>query len=1107
MSLNIFYGTPKSDASSEILRQVSYNSGLLIVPETYTLEAEKKIASISGIVGLGGADVQSFKRMAHQYLDRGPLGVPSVNSCGKNMAISLICQKYKNSLKAFKGSSSRPGFSESVLNLIKELKRYCVTPKDIINASEKTDRKILSSKLYDIGFIYEKYSEFISSGYHDSDDDLENFCSYIESSNIFSKKNIYIDKFSSFTPLEYKIVELMLAQCDSLTVSLPCLPDSLEFQFMSAQNTASRLKESASNLGVSVSEKIYNESLENPELYHLTSNFFSFTPEIFEGEIQNLSLYASKSIRGEVENVARTIREYVRSEKYNYSDISLIVRNTESYSSYVKSVFSSFDIPFSDTEPSKISNHPLSVFLLSAIDTVLSNYSYSSLFRYLKSGFSGINQEDIDLLENYMLSCGIYGSQFASDEKWRFKSGVLSKTSKKDESTFDKVDEIRKNVLPPLLSLKEKLSGKITALEFAGAVYSFIEESGLGERTIFVCKEYEKNGLNDESLVLLDTYNGLISALDALVASNTSEKLSASTFLSIFSEGISSINSHIIPSSVECVNFLSASRARGTTSPVVFIMGLNDRVFPKIPDNDGILTDSDRLHLSEMKISLAPSKEFLGYEEMSLLYNALSVAKEKLHLSYSIKNADGGGIMPSSAVKKVLELFPKLTEKAEGIGFTADELISAPIPTLSHMLNALNRYSYGEEIDENWFKIYDWFLNHKEYFLPRIPNSFSAITETNSLSKEITDKLFYDGFKSSISKLETYASCPFKYYMSYILKAKERKLAEFSPADIGSILHYYSESISNYIAYSETSWSDVTQDEITKVLKKCSQEIIDDGSYYLKNSKRALYLLKRLEALSFKMILLIQKHFISGSFEPLGSEIEFDENNEFGNIIIKSPKGDVHLTGKVDRADILHFPDGDYIRIIDYKSGNKSFSFSDIYYGFNLQLSVYMLALTEGKNCKPAGMLYFKLDDPIVNGNAKTLSEIEQERTNSLRMKGLLLSEKDVINASGIPEDSISDDSLTVKNEYINASLATLDNFSSLFARVKKIISALVEEMRSGNIKIKPSSTEDSPCEYCSYKNTCSGNERLTLLPKIDKIPWASFDESRNEDKKGGISK
>ncbi len=1098
MSLNIIYGRAKSKKGDTVFAEAAKNNGLIIVPESFTLISEQKMSKLTGTLGLKGPEVLSFERLAHSFADYGPLGRDSIDPSGKTIALSIILEKLKKELSILKSDHQHSGLSQSLLSLIGEFKRYMISPEIIKQASEMAEQKILSSKLTDISLIYRKYNEFIDSGYTDKEDNLLRLHAFLVENKPLSGRFVYIDRYSSFTPTELTIIKEIMSQAENLTITLPCTPNSFEFQFLSAVSTADKLKNSAEERGIPVKETVLSSVYDKEDLCHLEKNYFAFDSSAYEKEPENISLFSAKSLNSEVEAVARKIRHLVKDENLRFKDITVMVRDTALYSSTVKNIFSSFDIPVTDTESVSSALHPLSVYVCSAIETAVSGFSKDPLFRFLKSGFSPFSKESVDKLENYMLASGIHGSALADEEKWRYRNSVFSdyEISEKEEDFFTEIDKIRKSILPSLNKLKENLSGKITALEFSKAVYEFFGDIKLPEKITSLFNEYTKDGQNDDAERLISVYNAILACMDSLIAASYDNTFSAKKFNDIFAEGIAATTMNIIPSSFDCVNFINAARSRGISSPVVFIMGLNDHVFPKAPENNGLLSDADRKYLKDLKIELAPDNEYLNYEELAILYSALTAAGDRLYLSYALHDESGKTVFPSPVIQKIKSVFPKLTEDGDLLTLPADSLISAPSPTLTHMLDNLNRKALGEDIDEKWLMVYGWFTENQKELLPKIPNSLYAMRKTAPLKSDIADILFPDGVTTGVSRLETYASCPFKYYMKYILRAEKRKIAEFSPADTGSILHRYIDSVSRYIESNSTTWADITENELKSVASNVTSDIIDNSSYFIKNSNRALYLIKRLQNLSVKMLTVIKKHFESGLFEPMGSELVFGEDGDYPKIKLKTASGTVNLTGKIDRADVLHTSRGDFIRIIDYKSGNKAFSLSEVYHGLNLQLSVYMLALSENTKSNPAAMLYFKLDDPIDKAEASSISDSDSyEKT--VKMNGLILDDEEILAAMDKTSDS--------KSEIFGGEYATLENFDTLFSHVKKTVESIYSEMKKGNFAVSPKSASDkSPCNFCDYKSVCANGDNCSFLSKIDKKnPWYSFENTENSEDGG----
>lgn len=1098
MPLNFIIGRAGSKKSDRISYLAAKKQGILIVPETHSLASEKKLLQYTDVLGLGGAEVLSFQRLAHRYSDFGPLGKSFIDSSGKNMALALICQNHVDELKTFGKTALKAGFATEMLSLITEFKRYGVSPEALISVAEKKEDSVIAGKLSDIALIYEKYLDFISSGYSDSDDNLSRLALYLSEHKPLSGRHIFIDRFSSFTPIELNIIKLLMRDASSVTVTL-CLPKNESgFHFASAENTLQALENAARELSCECSYEYLDREISG-ELSFIERSFFSYTPKAYDDAPENVFMFVADSMYSEVEHTARTIFNLVREKKADYSDIFVLCRDSEAYAPFIKSIFPTFSIPVTDTERISAAAHPLSLYILSSIEAAISLSSFTPLLKYLKSGFCGIDRSEADIFENYILASGIYPSQFYNNEKWLYKTDMY-RSKNADDSLIDTVNETREKILAELRPLKNALKGSVNAEAFCRAVYSFMEETALPSKVSKIINELTASGETDRASTLESVYNCIISAMDSLIACSKDAVLPSSKFLSVFREGLCAVSSSIIPSGIACVNFEGASRTKGAHAPIVFILGLNSGVFPKIPESGGILTNSERIMLDGMNIPLSPDKEHLNYEELALLYSALTAAENRLYLSYPLRSADGASLSPSSGIQKIHELFPRLIADSDVTEGKVSDCIASPESTFRRMLAALNSYALGEDIDPEWFMLLDWYKKHG-YHIPKIPNSFSSMGKVSSLDSDMINSLFPDSFKTSISKLESYSECRFRYFMNYVLKARPRLSADFNRGDVGSLLHMYAENVSSYLEDRKKSWENLTDGEIKKILSDTTAFVLENGSYYLKNSSRAVYLVKRLESLANKILLIIREHFENGLFTPLGSEIVFDDGGSASAVTIPTPDGDVRLTGKVDRADVLSTPEGDFVRIVDYKSGNKTFSFSEIYSGLNLQLSVYMMALTaDGKI--PGGMFYLKFDDPIIsdkdNGKRKSPEKIMSERTDNSKMRGLMLDSDSFLNTID-PEMKKSTDRNNIgsaNGKFYSASLATKENFNMIFKRVKEVISSLTHEMRKGDFSISPiKKGQASPCDYCDYKSACYKEGSVRDMPNIESSVWEHFEK------------
>jgi len=305
-------------------------------------------------------------------------------------------------------------------------------------------------------------------------------------------------------------------------------------------------------------------------------------------------------------------------------------------------------------------------------------------------------------------------------------------------------------------------------------------------------------------------------------------------------------------------------------------------------------------------------------------------------------------------------------------------------------------------------------------------------------------------------------------------------------------LHEIIDRFSEYVIKNNISLREIKKDETEKIVSQLVDELLVDFKNNIFNSSNQMKrLVVRLKRVIKRVIWVIVNHIRNGEFEISGSEVEFGKDKSLSAVEIELSDGNkLLLNGKIDRIDIAKTEEGKFIRIIDYKSYNKELKLSDIYYGLQLQLLVYLDAAME-KDLLPGGMLYLKLDDPIMK-TKKNISkeEIEEEINKKLRMKGVILSDARLIKAMDTNmtnESSVLD--LSVKKDGTFTSkvpVATKEQFTELRNHMKKILKQMGDEILNGNIKNEPVKKKSkSACEFCDYKLICRFDKELGNKFKI----------------------
>ena len=529
----------------------------------------------------------------------------------------------------------------------------------------------------------------------------------------------------------------------------------------------------------------------------------------------------------------------------------------------------------------------------------------------------------------------------------------------------------------------------------------------------------------------------------------------------------------------------------------LYLMGTTDGIFPLISKDDGVLNDSDRSSLGAKGVEVDIDSKTKTFEEQFLVYRALTSTTKALTVTYPISDHEGKTLRPSVIISRLKKIFPNIKNESylNDIEYETNEEIlegiSTKAPTFNELIKYIKEYEEEKYISEAWLDVYKYFINDEEYKF-RAENIVNGLNYTNQVRKIESEKIreLYSSKLFSVSRLEKYAQCPFAYFVQYGLKAKERKEFEFTPPDFGTFVHNILDKFSKQLSIDNLDWRDITPeyigDKVTIIVEELVAKI---PGYILESSARYKYLAYRLKNMLISAISIISEQVKKGSFDPVDYEVEFGVKGKYPPIKIQLDNGEeINLIGQIDRIDMFEENEDKYIRIVDYKSGNKNISLTDVYYGLQLQLLVYLDAILESAkynngNINPAAILYFKIDDPIIKKNEDMEdNEIREEILKQLKMKGLVLKDQNIIRkmdntlpegekgtSSVIPASINKDGTISKNTSGVNA-----DEFMVLRKYVKHTIKELSSDMLAGNIGISPyKSKESTSCDFCQYSSIC----------------------------------
>ena len=1122
MSLQIIYGlsgSGKTEKLIEIAKNIWENTDkkvYFIVPEQYSYETEKKIATRLGVISPKTVEVLSFKRLFYYVCSEvGGGTLPRLTDTGKHILISKAVKKCLNSLKILGKSAKYSGFSDVLSTLFSEFKRYNIIPESINNISANLpENDFLRLKLEDISAMYSAYGEEINNLFYDPDDELTVLAEILKKNNNFFKDSVVlIDEFEGFTPQETAVITEIAKYADEVKITLctNTLVSEKKSLFDMQIRTAESLSAITEENSIPAERPLYltYEEEKNASLKHLECSLRENKYTSYDGK-SDVHIMFALNLTEELELVARNIIKMVRDEGYRYRDFSVVARNFDSYKNLASGIFEKYDIPLYLNSKSPLIEEAPAYALLSAVKCVINKWNYNDVFAYLKTGFGRITDEETDLLENYIIKTGIRGSSWTREKPWEYTPSGFS------EETVEKVNEIKNRFILSLKTLEENFKNSKYARDYIKALTLFMVEEEFYKKITQTVEEFREDKINIAK-IYEQVYEAIISSFDDIDSvCGVDEEITGEEFYKMLETAFSSYTVGNIPTSIDSVTLTDTAKCRASKCKVMFILGVNDGVFPAVYLGEGVISDDERTTLENFGLKMAPTTLQKTFDEDFVVYATLTHPKERLYLSYPLADNKGGGLAPSMLIKRVKTIFKNIDE--------IESVTSENLPlNIENIKNALDGYAmYKGEKRSNDITNPGWeavgeCIEETPQFKDKFNMINTASTYTNSatpISHDNLNQIYKDVTYTSVSKLETYKRCPFMYYAKYLLSAQERETTEIKNVDTGNIMHSVIEKISLKVKDEFSSWQFVTDEWLNAVLEEVTEEEL---SVYKNNmddvEPRTLWAFYRLKETIKTSVHIVKKQLKNSEFMPMGYEIVFDDSSKYGSITFKVSGKTFKLKGKIDRADMYTSPDGKkFIRIIDYKSGNKFFKIDELFYGLNLQLAVYLDSLTVQENAQCAGMLYFRFFDPIVSADGNIDEEEAEKKIEKMRKStGIIADDVEIAskmdNALTNGEGTYLPVHLKTDGTFDSySSVATFEQFELIKEHVNRSIESMCRELIKGKTTPQPVQISDrTPCSYCAYKKVChfdkSFGNRSKILPKItEEEAWEKIEKGEIAD-------
>lgn len=1085
MPLKFVFGPSGSGKSSYLYQHVIQESMkypernyIVLVPEQFTMQTQKDLVMMHERKGIMNIDVLSFARLAYRVFEEtGGGGLPVLDDEGKNLILRKIAGDYESELKMLGGHMKKQGYISEVKSVISEFTQYDIGEDEIERVMESAgESSRLYYKLADIRLLYRGFTDYLREKYITKEELLDVLSCEVEKSERLKNSTVVLDGFTGFTPVQDRLLGELMRHCREVIVTVtmdrrgnPYVYEHPYQLFALSKQMVTSLLQIAKQNKISVEEpvELYDHVpwrfKEQEALAFLEKHLFRYGAEAYEKEQEQVKLHLAKNPREEAYAVAEQVRRMMREDRYRLRDIGVIVSDMDVYADHLKQAFIKYDIPFFMDHKRSILLNSFVEYIRSVLHMAEQSFSYESVFRFLRTNLAGFTYEEIDELENYVIGLGIKGYKHWQ-EKWTRKLRGMA------QEDLDKMNHYRRQLV-------EKVDGLIyvlrqrrkTVADITRAIYEFMVQENIQVRLAEQEELFKAKGELALAREYAQIYRIVIELFDKFVELLGDEQVSLSEYCKLLDAGLEEARVGVIPPEVDQVVIGDMQRTRLKDIKALLFAGANDVYLPGALLRTGLLSELDREKFAREKLTLSAGGKEKAYVQKFYLYLNLTKPSEKLDIYYSKVSADGKSVRPSYLIQELQKLFPKLKVRDEERYLKEQELTENI--GFDRMIREFVQKRH--ETDGAWCELYNWYKKNPKWQekVERFLEAGYYRKPLDALTEEAAKRLYGEEFETSITRMERFAVCAFSHFLTYGLGLREREEYDFQAADLGNVCHRALERFSYKVEREAGDWLKLTEEKRKQYVEESVEEAIADyGNSILYSSSRNAYLIVRMKRMLEKTVWALTKQLAAGDFKPSAYELRF-------------------ANGKIDRVDTCEDGDCVYVKVIDYKTGSKSFDVTALYHGLQLQLMVYMDAALQMEQKKhpekeilPAGVFYYRIQDPLIDRPKE--GEEQESILKELKPDGMISLEKEVL--EHLDHCMVGESSVIPVKYNKNGSLSKSSKAASAqdFYLMMKYAVNKVEEIRqkilSGDVKVNPyrRGTETS-CDYCSYRQICGFDTKM----------------------------
>lgn len=1131
----------------------------LMVPEQFTMQAQRDIVEKSSKHGTLNIDIVSFLRLCYRIFEELGTNLSTVlEDHGKSMLLCRVLGEVEEQLSLYHNMKDKPGFIDQVKSVLSEFYQYEIHEEELEEMiSSVEEESVLSYKLKDLLLIYKHFSMALGQRYQVAEQLLDVFCEVAKNSSLLQGASFYFDGYTGFTPIQYRVIQRLM-ECGSdcyVTITMDKTAfynknHSRHNMFALSRNNYERLLQCYAQMHTEDTVEEVEQILlwDKPvprfqncaDLAALEASLFREGAQVYQGEITHVHMWEAQSTRAEVQAVAARIRDLVEQKKYRYREIAVVSANEEEYGELCERIFTQYEIPYFLDHRNRVMNHPYVEALRAVLAIVCrqgQGYTYDRMMRYLNTGLAGITREEAQILDNYIIATNTVGMDawnngFRKVPKSCWVRGKDPELRKRQEERkrelLLQVNGIRSKVMQYLAPLQRAIANGADIWEKAKAIYQYMVSLQYEEQLRLRAEQLRE----EEEYVLAKTwehiFDSILELLDKLVDILGGEKeLSNLELASILDAGLADLTIGSVPPTMDQVVVGDFMRTRLNQIKVLFVMGLNDTNVPSNISSPNLITDRDRLYLQRCSVELAPDYIAAAYQEQFYLYLTLTKPSNGLVLSYSRMDSSGNALRPSYLINQMIKILPGIPGRV----LSRDVYLRTKETMYPYLIQGMKQFQKGEEGEERdtFLALYRLCREKPEYqgIMDKWQRGFYHTNVEEPLAAELAVRLFGERIYLSVTRLEQYAGCAFSHFLKYGLHLQEREEYRFESMDFGTILHKVTELFGRRMKEESVSYQDITEQEMLQMTSDCVAQALEEEGYdFSEDGARSQYMIHTIERIAKRTIKILCRHVKLGNFVPEAFELTFGPDGEIEGPVYSVgessfARGELVLRGTIDRLDILKevTPKGVpkvYLKVLDYKTGNKSLDLTKVYYGLQIQLLTYMMVAQKyypvnGERIAAAA-LYYHIQDPVMEHDLtlyqtdeeqkkERMEQVEREQVRSFAMHGLLSDSPEVLDNlerhgeggyryESVPVSLNKDGSLSKSSK-----CQSEQQITQLLTFTEEKIQELGNSMLGGEVVINPYEYQGiRPCNYCPYGAICQFDTRnQDVIRVLDSKDITSF--------------